>query len=348
MKNLKYGIGIDVSMQKFDVCLSVINEEQRVSILSTHSFDNSATGFKSFLQWVEKHCKEPLASVFLMEATGVYYEQLAWLLYQKDKNVIIVLPNKARKYKESLGLKSKTDSIDAKGLAQMACEQYLKSWKPVSKNIYQLRLITRQIERVSQHITQFKAQLHALVLGMFRDKVIEKMVEKNIELLEKQKAKLEEKIQAIIDADAILKERFEQICKIKGVGTLTLAVIVAETDGFALIENQAQLVSYAGYDVISNQSGTHIGKTRISKKGNSHIRRALHMPALNMVRYQQRPFAQLYERVFATTKVKMKAYTAIQKKLLVIIYALWKKKEEYSPGYLLKTSKDEERALSFV
>src|SRR5258706_8705153 len=162
MKNLKYGIGIDVAMQKFDVCISVINEEQRVSLLATHSFDNSPPGFARFLQWTGKYCKEPLTSLFLMEATGVYYEQLAWLLHQKDKNVVIVLPNKARKYKESLGLKSKTDSIDAKGLAQMACEQYLKPWKPISKNIYQLRLITRQIERISQHITQFKAQLHAL------------------------------------------------------------------------------------------------------------------------------------------------------------------------------------------
>ncbi|MCA1760209.1 MAG: IS110 family transposase, partial [Bacteroidales bacterium] len=34
-----------------------------------------------------------------------------------------------------------------------------------------------------------------------------------------------------------------------------------------------------------NQSGKHVGKTKISKKGNAHIRRILHMPALNVVNF---------------------------------------------------------------
>lgn len=42
---------------------------------------------------------------------------------------------------------------------------------------------------------------------------------------------------------------------------------------------------YSGYDLIENQSGKQVGKTRISKKGNRHIRRILHMPAFNVVHY---------------------------------------------------------------
>jgi len=297
--------------------------------------------------WSAKHCKENIPVIFLMEATGVYYEQLAWFLFQKDKHVSIIVPNKAKRYKESLGLRSKNDSIDAKGLSRMACEQHLKAWQPLSTNIYAMRLITRQIERLSSLVTQLNNQLHALQHGMHRDKSIEKMIEKSIASFKKQKEQLESKIETIINGDATLKERFEQICRIKGLGVQTLAVIIAETDGFALMENQSQLVSYAGYDVVENQSGTRHGKTRISKKGNSHIRRALHMPALNMVRYQQAPFASLYERIYDKSKIKMKGYTAIQRKLLVIIYTLWKKKEAYDPNYL-KTSSDVELASSFV
>jgi transposase len=334
MQLLKYGIGIDMSMQKFDVCVSVIDAEQRVLIKATHSFENTPKGFISFLKWTDKHCSEKIPQVFLMEATGVYYEQLAWCLYQKDKRVSIILPNKAKRYKESLGLKSKNDSIDAKGLSKMACEQRLKTWQPLSKNIYALRLITRQIERITYLITQLNNQLHALQHGMYRDKSIEQMIEKNIASFKKQKEKLETRVEHIIAEDAVLKERFEQICRIKGLGAQTLAIIVAETDGFALIENQSQLVSYAGYDVVENQSGLRAGKTRISKKGNSHIRRALHMPALNMVRYNQAPFIALYERIYEKSKIKMKGYTAIQKKLLIIIYTLWKKKQAYNPDYL--------------
>ena len=247
-----------------------------------------------------------------------------------------------------MGLKSKNDSIDAKGLAQMVCEQHLRAWTPISKSIYQLRLNTRQIERISSHITQFKAQLHALELCMFRDLVIEKMTKANIALLEKQKLKLERAVQSIVDADAVLKERFEKICKIKVMGIPTLAVIVAETDGFALIHNQSQLVSYAGYDIVENQSGNRVGKTKISKKGNSHIRRALHMPALNMVRYEQAPFIQLFGRILERSKIKMKGYTAVQKKLLVIIYTLWNKNEEYDPQYHFKTAGVLEEELTVV
>jgi len=346
MKNLKYGIGVDLAAKKFDVCISVINEAQKTTILSTGSFENAPKGFVLMLKWIDKHCKEELPLIFLMEATGIYYEQLAWFLYQKDKSVVVILANKARKYKESLGLKSKTDSIDARGLAQMVCEQHLRTWKPISKSIYLLRLHTRQVERISSHITQFTAQLHALKLCMYRDLPIEKMTAANITLLEKQKVKLAKKIQSIVDADAVLKERFEKICKIKGMGTMTLAVIVAETDGFALIHNQSQLVSYAGYDVVENQSGNRVGKTKISKKGNSHIRRALHMPALNMVRYEQTPFVQLFGRILERSKIKMKGYTAVQKKLLVLIYTLWNKNEEYDPQYHLKTTGVSEAELT--
>lgn len=339
MQLLKYGIGIDMAKDKFDVCVSTIDTVQQVKTTATRSFDNTLKGFETFLTWIGKKCTREIPRVFLMEATGIYYEQLAWYLYQKDQQLSVILPNKAKRYKQSLGLKSKNDAIDAQGLSRMTCEQHLRRWHPLSKNIYQLRLLTRQSERLSSFITQFNNQLKAVRLGMYRDKSIEKMMERNILSFKKQKEQLEARIESLITEDELLKERCEQICAIKGVGLLTFAVIVAETNGFALIENQAQLVSYAGYDVVENQSGNHAGRTRISKKGNSHIRRALHMPALNMVTYEQAPFANLYERIYDRSKIKMKGYTAIQKKLLVIMYTLWKKQETYDPKYVNSLAK---------
>ena len=93
-----------------------------------------------------------------------------------------------------------------------------------------------------------------------------------------------------------VKEKIEKITEIKGVGVVTVAVILAETNGFELFESISQLISYAGYDVIENQSGTHTGKTKISKKGNSRIRRALHMPALCTVTHNVKIFKNLYDR----------------------------------------------------
>ena len=125
---------------------------------------------------------------------------------------------------------------------------------------------------------------------------------------------------------------------------LTIATVISETNGFYLFKNQRQLVSYCGYDVVENQSGKRKGKTRISKKGNSHIRRVLHMPAFNVVRYRQAGFKELYERIYAGSNQKMKAYTAVQRKLLILIYTLWKKNEEFNEAYY-NSGNDETKPL---
>ncbi len=91
--------------------------------------------------------------------------------------------------------------------------------------------------------------------------------------------------------------------------------------------------SFAGYDVVRDQSGNREGKTKISKKGNSHLRRALYFPAINVVKCKMKPFADKYERIFERTKIKMKGYTAIQKDLLMMIFTLWKYDKKYDPDY---------------
>ncbi|MBD0376654.1 MAG: transposase, partial [Flavisolibacter sp.] len=238
-------------------------------------------------------------------------------------------PNKAKKYKESLGFKSKTDGIDALALSTMACEQTLKRWNAPNEKMYELRQITRQIESLTSQTTAAKNQLEAANHGAFVIKQVKKSLEKQIQFLDSQKAELITGLEQLVESDAALKSKFANIVKIKGLGLLAVATIVAETNGFELFENIAQLVSYAGYDVIENQSGKHTGKTKISKKGNGRIRRALHFPALNMVRYDVRPFSDLYARVYERSKIKMKGYTAVQKKLLLIIYTLWNKNEPF-------------------
>ena len=69
------------------------------------------------------------------------------------------------------------------------------------------------------------------------------------------------------------------------------------------------------------------------------------MPAFNMVRYAQKPFVGLFERTYAKHRVKMKSYVAVQKKLLVMIYTLWKKNEAYDPDFGEEHTKEQEQAL---
>jgi transposase len=330
MQQLKYSVGIDMAKDQFKTCFSVIDQQQKVTVKGTGSFRNNVTGFEEFYAWTLKHTREKIPVHYLVEATGIYHENLAWFLYNKDCSISVILPNKAKKYIQGLGLKSKNDKIDAKGLAKMCAEQSLDLWRPISKKIYLLRALTRLNEDLTVERTSLNNRLQALEYAMFDVKDTKKSLRKVIASIDKELASLGVKIKEVIDNDSELHSRYKKITTIKGVGLMTFAVVVAETNGFELFNNIPQLTSYAGYDVMENQSGNSCGKSRMSKKGNSHIRRILHMPAFTAVKYEAE-FKTFYDRVYDNTNIKMKAYVAVQRKLLSLIYTLWKKNCEYNP-----------------
>lgn len=345
---LKYSLGIDSSKDENQVCLSVIGQSQKVTVKASKKFSNGLKGFYQLDQWIKKHHKLDIPLRIVLEASGVYHEQLAWFLNEKNYPVSIILPNKAKNYMKALGLKSKNDKIDAQGLSRMGAEQNLPLWQPCSKQLLSLKRLTRHYERLQNTKTSINNQLHAIKHCYEPNKVIINSLEKLIKELDKQLNTIKKKIEVLVDKDDILHEKIEKIVSsIKGLGLLTVVSIVSETDGFSNINNQRQLTSYAGYDVVEKQSGKRIGKTKISKKGNSHIRRSLHLPALNMVRYQVKPFESLYVRIHQRTGIKMKAYGAIQRKLLLLIYTLWKKNEQYEEQFYKNNSSIEEAKPSF-
>lgn len=266
---LKYSVGTDISKEKFDACISLIDKEQRVKIVATREFKNSTGGFNEFHKWQQLKCKFLLPVVFAMEATGVYYEQLAWFLHRKGLYLSVILPNKSKKYMQSLGLKSKNDKIDAKGLSRMAAEQRLERWVAPREPIVELRAITRHRESLQESRTRVNNQLSALRSGEFVNKSIESDLLDMISLLDIQIKQTEKLIIEKLESDKELKETTEIITEIKGVSSISVATVLAETNCFEMFSNQNQLTSYAGYDVVENQSGKHIGKTKISKKGNA-------------------------------------------------------------------------------
>lgn len=331
---LRYCVGLDISKDTLQVCLSVIDTTGRVTVKATTKAANTAKGFATVAAWVSRHCKFALPLTYLMESTGVYHEAIAWYLHQQDQAVSILLPNKAKYYLKSLGYKSKNDKIDAQGLSRMGLEQQLPVWKPLSKNLYSLRLLTRQHQRLQELKTQSTNQQHALGHSAFENEFITKQLIKLVAVYDQQLEALAEAIAELIEEDPILKPRIEGLVRIKGLALLSVAVLVAETNGFEGFTNQRHLVSYAGYDVVENQSGNHSGKTRISKKGNSRLRRILHMPAFNAVRFNEPTCKALYDRVYERSGIKMKAYVAVQKRLLLMAYALWRHEVDYDPEYL--------------
>jgi len=281
------------------------------------------------LKWVRKNKCLVQEIVFVMEATGIYYEPLAYHLSNLKLLVSVVLPNKVKHYGKSLNIKSKTDVIDARLIAQMGAERALGHWKPPAPVLKRLRDLTRLYTDLKAQRTIFENRLQAIQSGNEPLDFIIRSTRSIIQKMNTEIIKCEDQIRELISEDQWLSRKIDNVVTIKGVGLITAAIVIAETQGFRLISNIKQLTSYAGYDVIERESGTSIkGRTRISKKGNSRIRAAMHFPALVASRHNTE-LKNTYQRINANKASKMVGATALQRKLLVLIYTLWKNDTTY-------------------
>lgn len=330
-----YSLGVDVDSEHLECVLMRMDSHRSVKVAASRKFVNGCKGFQALLAWLTGKRKDAEALVHItMEPSGVYHEALCHFLYEQGYQISIVLPNKAKHYMRALGLKSKTDKMDAHGLAQMGAEQQLEIWEPASPYIVKLRTFLRYRASKQAMITQLSNELHALSRAYHQPRYLLKELGATIKRMKNEVKKLDVEIKKIIDEDQELARKINMICdSVSGLGLISVATVVAETGGFALFTNAKQLTSYAGYDVIENQSGKRVGKTKISKQGNSHIRRVLFMPAFCMVRYDVGNFKNFFIRILKRTGVKMIAYVAVQRKLLCLIYALWKYDKPFDPQY---------------
>lgn len=329
---LKQNVGVDLSMEKFDVNISVIDSTFEKHCKGTSQFENNYDGFLSFMKWIEKHKDCSIEESYTLEFTGVYYEQLAYFLREQNKVVHMVIPSKSKKYCESLSIASKTDKLDAQALAWMGLERKLRTWKPLSNMFLTLRSLTREREELLKERTAISNRLHAVDHKASPSSAAIIRYNKRLDLINEQIAEIESDIKEMIKSDEMLSRKVKNLDTIPGVALITIATVIAETNGFASILNQKQLTSYAGYDVKLRESGKYSGKSKISKQGNAHIRRVLHLPAQAAITYNK-PLGVFYERVNAKKVKKMIAGVAVQRKLLCLMYSIWKTDRVFDPNY---------------
>lgn len=333
MEHQKICVGIDISQLTFTACICSQFSDQTMRFSEVKEFSNDPKGFNQLNRWVYKLAPSQVPLVYLMEATGVYYENLAHHLFKIKKKVHVVLPNKSKHFFGSLNVKSKTDKIDAKVLSQFGVERKHLDWTPPNPVYLKLRNLTRYHLQLQEQKTSLGNIKHSKDSSHEVQAFILKSNQGLINNIDKQIIACKKQIEQVIDSDPMIKHRFEKVLSIKGLGTLTLATIIAETFGFEHFKNVKQVTSYAGYDVVQRESGTSIkGKTKISKKGNRYIRNSLYFPAMVACRYNKN-LKQAYQRIIQNKPSKMVGQVAIQRKLLVLVYTLWKKDQMYDENY---------------
>lgn len=335
-KKLRQVTGIDVAKDELVVCLGRKFDDFSTELFAHKTFPNTPKGFELLVQWAEKHgCRD---SQFVMEATGVYYENLAYYLSDNNYAVSVLLPNKISNYAKTLQIKTITDKTASEAIAQFGLERKLDNWE-APKGVYRkLRQLTRERGQIVEAQTIAKNQLHAEKSEAYPNPGTLSRINKHIAFLKKQDAEIRKELQILLKEDAEVKRIMCIICSIIGIGELTAAIVLAETNGFNLVRSRKQLTSYAGLDVREKQSGTSVkGKPKISKKGNKYIRKAMHFPALTAIRHDER-FKAIYARLIAKHGIKMKAAVAVQRKLLELMYTLVKKNTTYDKAYLTQNN----------
>ena len=333
MEEVKVAVGIDISKDDFHVCLKEKTASETVKIKGTRSFSNDNKGFDDLVSWVLKREKQGTRVCYIMEATGTYYENLAYYLHGKGKKVSVVLPNKINHFAKSLNVKTKTDKVDSDFIAQIGIERELPIWKPMSANYKHLRDLCREMLSLKKERSRAKCQLHAMEYSHEKTPSVLQIKETLIDFYEKLILQIETEITKIIKTDKELKNRIEKIMKVKGLGLITIVVVLCETNGFELFNNIRQVVSFAGLDIKMNESGKFKGKTKISKKGNARIRQCLFMPAMCATNWNDK-IKDLYDRIAERNPgIKRKGVIAAMRKLLILIFVLWKNGEEYNPQY---------------
>jgi transposase len=344
MKILKQVAGIDVAQKELVVSLGRMLEDLTTEIYGFKTFPNTEKGFTDLVSWATKLTSAEVAVNYVMEATGVYHESLAYYLTDNGNRVSILMPNKMSNYQKTLQIRTITDKTASQAIVSFGLEKRLDIWQKPGRIFKELRQLTRERGQLIEQRTALKNQLHAESSEAFPNEKSVERIQSHIKFLISQEKEIMKEIQALIKQDKEVSKAITLLCSIPGIGLLTATIILAETNSFDLIRNKKQLISFAGLDVKEKQSGTSVkGKPKISKKGNRHLRKAMHFPALTAIRHDER-YKAIYARLIGKHGIKMKAAVAVQRKLLELAYIVYKTNKFYDKEYMNNQIKNKEAA----
>lgn len=325
MKQSKqFFIGMDISKLWFDVSLMIVIDNQKQAIIAER-FSNTVQGIQSLHQWLKKHqvCFTE-NSLVVIENTGVYH-RLIWQ-YCSKYNLPLHIGNAAA-IKWSLGItRGKNDKVDSQRLYMYACRHAdeLKATPVLDPVFMQLKdLMTAR----SHLVVQLKGicnYLKGLRSGPYTNmtKIIEQSHKQAIEGIKKSIRKIEAHIAEIIEANPAMKNNYDLLITVPGIGHLTAVYLICCTNNFAAKCSGKHLASYAGVVPFDYSSGISIkGKNKVHKMANKDLKKMLHLCALTAIKYYPE-FSDYFKRKKAEGKSGMSVLNAIRNKLVLRIVAV--------------------------
>ena len=113
-----------------------------------------------------------------------------------------------------------------------------------------------------------------------------------------------------------MKELYDLITSVVGVGTRTAVAMIVYTNEFENFTDARQLACYSGVVPFQKESGSSVrGRTRVSKMCNHTLKSLLHLSALSAVRHDPELKAY-YEKKKAEGKNPMSVLNGVRNKLV--------------------------------
>jgi transposase len=319
-------IRIDISKQKFDVCLIDLQNQKQQK-----TFTNDNKGFEAFKAIIPSN-SEVVAAI---EATGCYGENLVHYLYSCDIKVFVLNPAQVKYYAKSVMLRTKTDKVDAKLICDFLKihQDQLHQWKPRPISLEELQGLYRCICDFKDDRARVKCHIESCTNT---DSLGKKIA---LPYYESQLKHLTEKIKELrslaiekISSSEELSKKFELLKTIPGIGEETALGILAELIDVNRFVNAKQLAAYAGLNPAIRESGSSVkGRGKISKVGSKQLRSLLYLPAMSALRYN--PIIKAFgDRLKAKGKNGKVIIVAAMRKLLHMIYGILKSGNLFNTG----------------
>lgn len=323
-------VGIDVSKAKFDVTWLDNNGNKVKNKAHSKTFTNDAKGFAVFHTWLVKQStnKQAKTCFIVMEATGVYYENLAYELHGKGYTVAVINPAYAKQFAGAIGSHHKTDKQDAYVLAQYAQTRQPDAWQPPPEHVRQLKQLLVRLETLKTDRQREANRLEKLQVTD-TDGIVIGSIQRLLTVYDEQIQLIQAKIDEHIDNHPDLKSGYDNLTSIPSMGKVsapTILSLLLSKD----FKDASQCASFVGLTPMQQQSGVFKGRSRISKKGDSKIRAKLYMCALSAITYNP-DVKHLYDRLLARGKCKKVALIAAMRKLLQICFGVIKHQSKYKP-----------------
>ena len=314
--------GIDISKDTFDV--TILRENNK----AYKKFTNDTKGFLKLDEWLKKQNLTKIHAC--MEATGQYGEKAATYLYQQEHEVSVVNPVRIKAYGNSKLRRNKTDKADSQLIAEYCLREKPALWSPSPADFKDLQALVRRYDDLQ---VNYRQEMNCLKSGYDTPYVLEDIRDHAEKLKQRMKDIKEEIIQHIKNSPE-LQIQHKLLTSIIGIGDLTAAKIMGEVRSFSDFTSARQLAAYAGLTPRNFFSGTSVHKkSRISKTGNRHLRKALYMAAISAKKHN--PIIRAFcERLISNGKCPKEAVCAAMRKLLHISYGVLKSGKPFDPNYL--------------